>query len=245
MYLSYAETQHWLRSLRARESELGGVGVFVVPTFPAIGEAKAILAGSEILYGAQDTYWEDRGPFTGEVSPKVLKELGCTMVEIGHPERRALFGEDNDRVGRKTAAALRQGLVPLVCIGEPRRQPEGSTIAEVIDQLRAALGPAVRQSTEAVDAYAIDSLIVAYEPMWAIGGQTGAPSSYLVPVVQAIRQALTGLWHGDSSILYGGSVNSENALELLDSGVDGLFVGRASLDLDEFIRIIKKVDRHR
>lgn len=243
MYLSFQETQVWLRELRRRESELGNVGVFVLPTFTAIAEARSILAESNILYGAQDTYWEERGPFTGEVSPLVLKELGCSLVEIGHAERRAMFGEDNDRVARKVAAVLRNGMAPVLCVGEARDQSEEMAISEVVNQVRAGLGAAVLELADAEGEPPAAPIIVAYEPVWAIGARAGAPTSRVGAVANAIRGTLSDLWRGDSAVIYGGSVTPVDATGLLDGGVDGLFVGRASLDLDEFIRIVRAADR--
>ncbi len=242
MYLNFQETQAWLRELRRRESELGNVGVFVLPTFTAIAEARDILGDSRILYGAQDTYWEERGPFTGEVSPLVLNELGCRLVEIGHAERRAMFGEDNDRVARKVAAVLRNGMVPVLCVGEARDESADKAVADVVAQVRAGLGAAALESSEAGPASPAGPIIIAYEPVWAIGAKSGAPAAHVGAMVQAIRSTLSDVWGGDCAVIYGGSVTPEDAPGLLDGGVDGLFVGRASLDLDEFIRIVRNAD---
>jgi triosephosphate isomerase len=242
MYLNYQETVQWLSGLRTRISELGSVGVFVLPTFPALGEARAALYGSTIQYGAQNTHWEESGPFTGEVSPTILHELGCTIVEIGHAERRILFSETDEQIKRKTEAVLRHGMVPLICIGENEHQPIQLTINEVIHQLRAALNFSIPDSTNDEDPCFSDSIIIAYEPVWAIGAEVGASVSYLTPIVAAIRKEVTDLWFGKSAILYGGSVKADTAMGLFNSCIDGLFIGRAALDLDQFIKIIQEVN---
>jgi triosephosphate isomerase len=213
------------------------VGVFVLPIFPALPAAQRILTGSEILYGAQDVHWEERGPFTGEVSPLVLSELGCTIVEIGHAERRTLFGETDEIVRLKTKAVLEQGLVPLICIGESEQIPTDQSVEHALEQVRSALGLVNGRNQLIVN----DSsgLIVAYEPVWAIGAQASAPVEYITPVAHAIRDELSNCWPGNSAILYGGTVRPQEASSLIHAGVDGLFVGRAALDMNTFFEIIQ------
>jgi len=118
MFLGYAETIGYLRELAASAAEFDGVSVFVLPSFPVLAAARELLAGSPVRYGAQDAHWEESGAYTGCVSPAVLRELGCTFVEVGHAERRHLFGESDDMVARKALAAVRCGLEPIVCVGE-------------------------------------------------------------------------------------------------------------------------------
>jgi triosephosphate isomerase len=234
MYLSYQETIEWLEGIKARVGRLGEVGVFVLPTFPALGVAQQTLAGTGVLFGAQDTHWEERGPFTGEVSPLVLRELGCTFIEIGHSERREMFGETDECVQRKTKAVLKQGLIPLICVGERTKQPTDLAIDITIQQLREALGGA-STSEKAPKNRAV---VIAYEPVWAIGVDQSAPVDHIEPVVAAIREELFTLWSGTSAILYGGSVNPNQAEGLIQTGVDGLFIGRAALNIDHFFETI-------
>jgi triosephosphate isomerase len=234
MYLSYWETIEWLEGIRARAAGLAEVGVFVLPTFPALSVAKNTLAGTGILFGAQDTHWEERGPFTGEVSPMVLRELGCTFIEIGHAERRAMFGETDEWVRRKTSAVLKQGLVPLICIGERTEQPTDLAIDITIQQMREAL----RDHSSRENAPTVGAIVLAYEPVWAIGVDKCAPVDHIKSVVAAIREELSTLWSGTSAVLYGGSVNPSQAEKLIQTGVDGLFVGRAALNIDNFFEII-------
>ncbi len=234
MYLSYRETIEWLEGIRARAAGLGEVGVFVLPTFPALGVAQKTLAGTGVLFGAQDTHWEERGPFTGEVSPLVLREVGCTFIEIGHAERRAMFGETGEWVRRKTNAVLKQGLVPLICIGERTEQRTDLAIDITIQQMREALGsPSSREKAPEPGA-----VVIAYEPVWAIGVDKSAPGDHIEPIVAAIREELSTLWSGASAVLYGGSVNPSQAEGLLQTGVDGLFIGRAALNIDHFFETI-------
>jgi triosephosphate isomerase len=234
MYLSYWETIEWLEGMKARAAGLGKVGVFVLPTFPALGVAQKTLAGTGVLFGAQDTHWEERGPFTGEVSPLILRELGCTFIEIGHAERRAMFGETDEWVRRKASAVLKQGLVPLICIGERKEQRTDLAIDLTIQQMREALGG--YSGIEKVPGPG--AVVIAYEPVWAIGVDKSAPVDHIESVVAAIRDELTTLWSGASAVLYGGSVNPSQADKLIQTGVDGLFVGRAALNIDEFFEII-------
>ena len=128
MFLGYAETIGYLRELAASAAEFDGVSVFVLPSFPVLAAARELLAGSPVRYGAQDAHWEESGAYTGCVSPAVLRELGCTFVEVGHAERRHLFGESDDMVARKALAAVRCGLEPIVCVGE-EHQTDGAAAA--------------------------------------------------------------------------------------------------------------------
>ena len=234
MYLSYRETIEWLEGIKARVAGLGEVGVFVLPTFPALGVAQEMLVGTGVLFGAQDTHWEERGPFTGEVSPLVLRELGCTFIEIGHSERRAMFGETDEWVQRKTNAVLKQGLVPLICTGERTEQRTDLAIDITIQQLRDALGSPSSSET----AQEPGAVVIAYEPVWAIGVDKSAPCDHIEPIVAAIRMELSSIWSGDSAVLYGGSVNPSQVEGLLQTGVDGLFISRAALNIDYFFETI-------
>jgi triosephosphate isomerase len=234
MYLGYRETIEWLEGIKARAAGLGEVGVFVLPTFPALGVTQKTLVGTGVLFGAQDTHWEERGPFTGEVSPLVLRELGCTFIEIGHAERRAIFGETDELVRRKTNAVLKQGLVPLICVGERTEQRTDLAIDITIQQLREALGG----SSSREKSLEPGAVVIAYEPVWAIGVEKSAPVDHIEPIVAAIREELSTIWSGASAVLYGGSVNRSQAEELLQTGVDGLFIGRAALNLDHFFEIV-------
>jgi triosephosphate isomerase len=237
MYLSYQETIDWLESIKDRATGFGDVGVYVLPTFPALGEAQKMLAGTPVLYGAQDTFWETRGPYTGEVSPLILRELGCTFVELGHSERRTMFSETDEWVRRKTNAVLSQGLIPLICIGESTKLSTDLAIELVIQQLYEVLGGS-SINNEGTHSKAV---VIAYEPVWAIGAEKSAPVDHIEPIIAAINEELGKLWNGSSAVLYGGSVTASQVEGLIQTGVDGLFIGRAALNIDHFCEIIMSV----
>jgi triosephosphate isomerase len=228
MFLGYAETVRYLWSLAEFADEFEGVSVFVLPSFPALAQARLALTGSRVLYGAQDGHWEERGPYTGAVSPAMLRELGCTFMEVGHAERRQQFSEDDSMVGRKAAAAARCGLIPIVCVGE---EHEGiDALARVCAQARAAL-----------TALGDDAAVVfAYEPVWAIGAKSVADPGHVADVVDALRLLVAGR-SGSVRILYGGSVSPGHVERLLDAGIDGLFVARSALRVDDLRRIVAKL----
>ena len=238
MYLTYEETLAWMEGIRGFSAEFGQAGIFVLPTFPAIKETGSLLEGSGILYGAQNSHWKPSGPFTGEVSPHVLRELGCTIVELGHAERREWFGETDELVRLKIRAVLEEGLVPLVCLGEPSQTTPKTAVDLVLRQLEEVLDLAWIGELSPADQASL-AIMIAYEPVWAIGADQSAPLEYIKPVITALRKELRKYWPGQSAILYGGAVNPKNASSLKKSGVDGLFIGRASLDLNGFVELIK------
>ena len=167
MYFGYSRTLEWCE--RVREISLvhraiaeGLVELFVIPSSPVLSAARELLGGTRVELGAQDLHWQDFGPFTGEVSGSMLADLGCAYVEVGHAERRYLFGESDDVVALKTEAALRNGLVPVICIGENDPCGSAQALTRCIDQLESALSR--REPRESAD-----RIIVAYEPIWAIG----------------------------------------------------------------------------
>jgi triosephosphate isomerase (TIM) len=190
----------------------------------------------DIQLGVQNIHWEDQGAFTGENSAPIARASGARYVLVGHSERRHVFGETDEETGKKTAAAVRAGLTPLVCVGETLAQREaGETGAVVIRQLRAAVAT--------IDAHHIASSLVAYEPVWAIGtGKTASPTdaSTVHALIRAELRTLTGERGEAVPILYGGSVNSGNATALLAAPeVDGLLVGGASLDAEGWASIVR------
>lgn len=219
MYLGYQESLRWLSEVRAvvdqRPALAAGrdVVVFVIPSFPVLAEARTLLAGSPILLGAQNCAWGD-GPLTGEVSPGLLAELGVTLVEIGHAERRAQFGEDDGVVARKVRAAADAGLTSLLCVGEPAETAPEEAAEFCLGQVRSAA---------AGDAELGAGLVLAYEPVWAIGADRPAPPSYVNAVVGLIRDGLDGR----CPIIYGGSAGPGLLPQL---AADGLFLGRFAHD---------------
>jgi triosephosphate isomerase (TIM) len=211
--------------------------VLIFPSALALHAVEEALKDRpDIQLGVQNIHWEDKGAFTGENSAPIARAAGAKFVLVGHSERRHVFGETDEETGKKTAAAIRAGLTPLVCVGETLAQREaGETGAVVLRQLRAALSLA--------DHHQIASSIVAYEPVWAIGtGKTASPSdaSAVHAVIRAELRTLTGEREAAVPILYGGSVNSGNARALLGaSDVDGLLVGGASLDAEGWASIVR------
>jgi triosephosphate isomerase len=221
----------WLAVVLAGTADVTDRDLFVIPPFPAIAATQAALTGSHIRWGGQDVHPDDAGAHTGDVSAPMLADLGCTIAEIGHSERRRDHGETDALIGRKVRAALRWGLTPLMCVGEPRQGPATAAIALVEDQLHGALG--------SLDPVSIDRVVVAYEPVWAIGdGAKAASLDHVAAMHGAIRRWLDGRSAPSSRVLYGGSVDPANAPGLLaTSDVDGVFVGRSALDPDAFIAI--------
>ncbi|WP_459794014.1 triose-phosphate isomerase family protein [Arthrobacter sp. AD-310] len=243
MYMGYRDTISWLGQIRNEVDSrpalaAGRVVPFVIPSAPMLPAAGTVLAGSPVLLGAQNCAWAD-GPWTGEVSPSLLAELGAGLVEIGHAERRRHFGEDGEQIARKVRAADAAGVRPLLCVGE--ETPDDGTRAGA----EAAAGFVHRQIADAVNGdWALASrLIIAYEPVWAIGAAEPARATYVSAVVQALRGLLHT--HGreagvttlrDLPIIYGGSAKP-GLLPVLD-GTSGLFLGRFAHDAGNFGKVL-------
>ena len=202
------------------------------PTVPAVVDA--LRERADILVGVQNIHWEEKGAFTGEISAPIARDAGARLVLVGHSERRHIFGESDDQTSLKCAAAARVGLVPMLCVGETIQQREAlETESVVLRQLRAG----VSRLTPAE----IDDVLIAYEPVWAIGtGRTATPqdASAVHAVIRAALRDLAGERSADIPILYGGSVNRGNARDLLQApGVDGLLVGGASLEAESWVSV--------
>jgi triosephosphate isomerase len=215
---------------------LEGVAVGICPPLVYLGSIAEQLKGSPVALGAQTLNEHDSGAYTGEVSAAMLRDVGCSMVIVGHSERRSFFAETDERVAAKTQAALRSGLIPLLCVGETLAQRESGQALEVVaNQLRAALS--------AVAAEEFHRLVVAYEPVWAIGtGRTATPEQ--AQEVHALIRGVLSELAGDAGqkvrVLYGGSVNAVNASELFTMpDIDGGLIGSASLKANDFIAICR------
>lgn len=219
------------------QGHITGTEVIVAPPAPYLNLVKNVPAGKRLKIAAQNAHWEAKGPFTGEISVGMAKQMGASYVMVGHSERRQYFGETDEIVNKKIHAVTQAGLIPILCIGENGDQREkGSTEQVLKGQLKAAL--AESESSGA----AIDSpLIIAYEPVWAIGtGKTATPKQ-AQQAHQCIRQVLDtmGIDAHRISVLYGGSVKSDNAADLMaQPDIDGCLVGGASLDSTEFVAIV-------
>jgi triosephosphate isomerase len=218
----------------------GHIEVALAPPSTALETVKAAIAETQIHLGAQNCHWEDQGAFTGEVSPVMLKDLGCEFVILGHSERRHILNESDDVVAKKVRGVLRNGLRPILCVGETlAERKKGRATAVITRQLRTAL--------KGLGKNAIDKLEIAYEPVWAIGTGLNATVEQIARVHERIRQFLKALFgnrHGNIiRILYGGSVKPENAAPILRTpGVNGLLVGGASLKAETFVPIVNCLD---
>jgi L-erythrulose 1-phosphate isomerase len=209
---------------------------FVIPPFPYIAEVADRLSDTRIKVGAQNMHWSDAGAWTGEISPLMVKDCGATLVEIGHSERRCFFNETDETVALKTQAALKYGLTALVCIGDTKVEYDSGKTTEALERQ-------VRGLLKYVAGSAKGNVVIAYEPVWSIG-EGGIPASPAFANEQHIRIAalVNSLTGGSLPILYGGSVNSGNCVELaIQSHIDGLFIGRSAWDAKGFIGIVEAV----
>ena len=219
MYKGPAETAEICAALRERIAGREGTDVAVCPPFVSLAAAVSTLAGTEIAVAAQNVHWEQQGAFTGEISPAMLLELGVYGAIVGHSERRQYFGETDESVARRALAALESGLFVIACVGELEEERERGETEDVL-----------RRQVAVLEAH--DNLVVAYEPVWAIGtGKTASPGQ--AQEAHAIIHSLI-----DVPVIYGGSVKPENAAELLcQPDVDGALVGGASLEVESFAAI--------
>lgn len=231
-----SEAALFVSELAARLQHVSDVEIVVAPPFTAIDSVRTALgASSSIGLGAQNMHWEQQGAFTGEISPLMLRDLGCTYVILGHSERRTLFREQHADIQKKVRAALKNGLRPILCVGESLTEREtGRTEAIVTDQITVGLAGLQSQDLAAVT--------IAYEPVWAIGTGRAATTEQAVAVHQTIRACLEREWTNDAAspvrILYGGSVTPQNAESLLSAKeIDGALVGGACLKADSFATI--------
>jgi triosephosphate isomerase len=230
MNLTPSELAAWLRALRPRVAAVAHCDLFVLPSFPSLWVARRELEGSNVRWGAQDVHPADGGAHTGDVSASMLVDLGCTYVQVGHAERRREHGESDALIAAKLAQVLRYGLTPILCVGEPAREPTERALHVVIGQLGIALGEAGGDAGRT---------IVAYEPTWAIGsGAEAAPADHVMALHAGIHRWLAGAGLVDVPVLYGGSLDEGTAAGLVGlPGVDGLYVGRAALDPERLARI--------
>ena len=219
-------------------SDYENVDVSVHAPFTDLRSLQTVIEVDQIpiSLGAQHSHWEDKGAFTGEVSPEMLAKLNVSFVLVGHSERRHIFGESNEDINKKVRAVIAKEMTPILCVGETTEEREGGRTVEVVEtQLEEGLNE--------VKASDVASMVVAYEPVWAIGTGKNATPEDAQEVCKAIRAKVANLWKTASEevrIQYGGSVKGINAPDLMkQTDIDGLLVGGASLDPDEFSRIIK------
>ena len=236
MFKTVQEAVIFAKELRSIVKDVIDVEIVVAPTFLAVHGVAEALRNANVGVAAQDLYWEKEGAFTGEVSAPMIKEAGAEFVIIGHSERRRLFGETDTTVNRKLIAAIGAGLAPIVCVGETLEEREGERTLAVLD----------RQAKEGLDgltAVQVAELVVAYEPVWAIGTGRVASAAQAEEAHAHIRARLRQWFGADAAdrchVIYGGSVKPDNIAELIsEPDVDGALVGGASLDVRGFSDIV-------
>lgn len=232
-----AEAEALARGVVEATRDVKNIEIVLCPVYTSLDAVQRIIAGTQVKLGAQDCYWEENGAFTGEVSPSLLKDAGCSYIIIGHSERRQFFGETNETVNRKVKAVLASGLTPIMCVGETLAEREAG-------KMQAVVADHVRNGLAGLGAQEIEKVVIAYEPVWAIGtGKTATPGQ-AQEVHALIRQILKEIVGAEAAekvrIQYGGSVKPDNAKELMGQpDIDGALVGGASLKADSFAGIIK------
>jgi len=238
MFKTIPEAVELVEALKAKSDEFEGAEVVVIPPYPALHAVSEALGSSSIQTGAQNLFWETQGAFTGEVSGPMLKAAGCRYVVIGHSERRRYFGENDSTVNKKIKAALEHGLVPIMCIGETKEEREkDKTIQKVETQILRGL--------DGVGTDEFSGIILAYEPIWAIGTGLTATPEQAQEVHAFIRNKLSDIYGQETAtyaiILYGGSVKPGNTFSLLkEKDINGALVGGASLEAGSFSEIVKE-----
>ncbi len=230
------ETEAFVKEFLSEIAELSSVDMVICPPFTCLETLNRSLAGSGVKTGGQNMFWADKGAYTGEISPSMLVNIGCSYVILGHSERRQILGETDIIVNRKVMAAMDSGLIPLLCVGETLQERDNNLAREVVkDQL-----------TKDLTGIALDkpSLVIAYEPVWAIGTGINANRDDAQEMIGFIRNYLEKLYSREIAqsirILYGGSVNEDNIADFFaEEDVDGALVGTASLQAASFAKIAK------
>ena len=238
MYKTVHEAVAFVKEFRTMVKDVHDVEIVVAPPFTALHAAVEAAHGSNIGIGGQNLHWEREGAFTGEVSAGMLKEAGAEYAIIGHSERRRLFGETDQTVNRKLSAALAAQLTPIVCIGETLEERDANRTLDVLDRQ-------IKQGFDGISGEQIGSLVIAYEPVWAIGtGRNATPAQAgeaHAHIRSRLRQWFGGVAADQCHILYGGSVKPDNIRELASlEDVDGALVGGASLDVRSFFEIVTR-----
>ena len=238
MYKTVADTVKYVKEFRVMVKDIADVEIVLAPPFTAVHAAAEAARNSNVIIAAQDCYWEREGAFTGQVSAQMVREAGAEYVIIGHSERRTLFGETDTGVNQKTVAAFAAGLTPIVCIGETLDQRDRNETMDVLDRQ-------ITKGLEGLTGEQLTLLVIAYEPVWAIGtGRTATPAQ-AGEAHTHIRGRLRQWFGADAAdkchVIYGGSVKPENAKDLVgQADVDGALVGGASLDIRAFFDIVSK-----
>lgn len=237
MHKNISEAIELANGVKRELYKVDNLDIVLCPPFTALSSVSEVIADSNIGLGAQDAYWEEQGAFTGEVSPGMLKDAGCEYVIIGHSERRQYFFETNETVNKKIKAALKAGLISIVCVGETLSQREDNKTMRVVKEQ-------LQEGLKDIPAEEAEKLIIAYEPVWAIGTGRNATAEQAEEVQKYIRNLLFEIYNEATAesvrIQYGGSVKPENIKELIQQpDIDGALVGGASLNIDSFNRIVR------
>jgi len=237
MNKTIVESVALVKELKDFVREINGVDIVVCPPFTSLWVVKEIINGTNIHLGVQNMYWETKGAFTGEISPLMLKDVGCEYVILGHSERREHFKETSEEVAKKTKAAFSVNLIPIVCVGENLEERESSKTKSVIEQEIKAL-------FSEIDSTLAGRIIIAYEPIWAIGTGKSASSEDANLIIKFIRELFSSEYGSKVAerirILYGGSVDPKNINEFMnESDIDGALVGGASLYALSFSQIVR------
>jgi triosephosphate isomerase len=236
MHMTIADATDFVRSIRRGLNEIKTVDRVLCPPFTALATVKELLSATDIGLGAQNMYWEEQGAYTGEIAPTMLKEL-CQYVILGHSERRALFGETDEGVNHKIKSALAHGLLPIVCVGETESEYDAGSTEQVV-------GGQVRRCLSGLTAEQIAGLVIAYEPVWAIGtGKAATPAGAGSVIGLTIRGTIADLYDEATAqavrVQYGGSVKPSNVAEFMaHPDIDGALVGGASLK-PEFVDLVR------
>ena len=235
MFKTCSEAIETAKRLVALVDAVTDVDVMIAPAFIALAQVADIVKGSKVYLGAQNLFWEKEGAFTGEISPQMIASTGCRYVIIGHSERRQFFGDTDESVNKKINAAVKNGLIPILCVGESEKERESDKTFSVLD----------KQITNGLQDIASDNLknlIIAYEPVWAIGTGKTATDNQAQEVHRFLRSVLEKKFGNGLAetvrILYGGSVKPDNIASLMERpDIDGALVGGASLDAETFSKI--------
>ncbi len=233
-----AEAEELAEGIREKAGNMTRIDIVICPPFPALSIVYEKIKGSHIKLGAQNLFWEREGAYTGEVSALMLRESGCRYVIIGHSERRIHFGETDEMVNRKVKTALEWNLVPVVCVGEKLEERERNEMEDVVRKQ-------IKEGLSGLDAQEISKIVIAYEPIWAIGtGKTATPAQaneMHLFIRKLIGEDFQKEISSQMRILYGGSVKPDNISELIaEEHIDGALVGGASLDDNSFVEIVEK-----
>ncbi len=237
MYKTCSETENFIKEFKILAGNYNEKEVVICPPFTSLYVAKNLLEDTPFKLGAQNLFWEKEGAYTGEVSPIMLKDLNCSYVIIGHSERRQYFSESDEMINKKIKAAFAHGLTPIFCVGEKWEERQRGMTEEIIKRQ-------VKNGLEGLEKNYIENLVIAYEPVWAIGTGHSAKGEDANEVARLIREIIAEMYGRDISekirIQYGGSVNPQNISEFLSqSEIDGALVGGASLKPESFWGIVK------